>query len=58
MNELQRLRTNFKEDIEKKYLDLLDYKKGREVEIEELKSAINKKNTRLIEAQRKVEIIE
>ena len=49
------MRTNFKEDIEKKYIDLLDYKKGKEVEIEELKGMINKKNARLVEAQRRVE---
>lgn len=55
MVELQRMRTNFKEDIEKKYIDLLDYKKGKEVEIEELKSMINKKNAKLLEAQRRLE---
>ena len=49
------MRTNFKEDIEKKYIDLLVYKKGKEVEIEELKGMINKKNARLVEAQRRVE---
>jgi hypothetical protein len=38
MSEIQKMRTNFKEDIEKKYIDLLDYKKNKEKEVEESRS--------------------
>lgn len=35
--ELNALKNNFREDIEKKYVDLLEYKKRKDSEVEELK---------------------
>ena len=53
MNELNRLKTSFKEDIERKYLELLEYKNKKDREFDELKVQFNLKTNTISDLERK-----
>lgn len=55
MTEITNLKNNMREDIEKKYLELLQYKKSKDRETEELKSQLGYKNNKIFELQKRVE---
>lgn len=40
MNEINKMRNSFRDDIERKYIDLLEYKRNREIEMEELNETL------------------
>ena len=57
MTEVQRVKNAVKEDIEKKYFELLEYKKRKEVETAEMKAIISKKNMKVLECTSKCETL-
>eukprot|EP00350_Pseudokeronopsis_sp_OXSARD2_P013496 CAMPEP_0170551254 /NCGR_PEP_ID=MMETSP0211-20121228/9289_1 /TAXON_ID=311385 /ORGANISM="Pseudokeronopsis sp., Strain OXSARD2" /LENGTH=66 /DNA_ID=CAMNT_0010858329 /DNA_START=466 /DNA_END=666 /DNA_ORIENTATION=+ len=56
LTELNRLKVNMRDDIEKKYIELLEYKKQKDLEGEELHCQLNTKKNKVLEFQRKYDV--
>ncbi len=47
--EINKLKGNLKDDIERKYLELLEYKKQKDADMIELRGQFNSKSNKVIE---------